>query len=122
MLPLKIIHTADLHLESKMGVNLDNEKAKKRRNELLFTFENLILEAKNMDAKVIIIAGDMFDTRVSIKRLKNIFLIYLKRIVILILFIHQVITMRIISFSVKKSFHLTLKHSEMFGKHIVMMM
>ena len=71
MLPLKIIHTADLHLESKMGVNLDNEKAKKRRNELLFTFENLILEAKNMEAKVIIIAGDMFDTKSVNKKTKE---------------------------------------------------
>lgn len=68
---MKIIHTADLHLESKMGVNLDNEKAKKRRNELLFTFENLILEAKNMEAKVIIIAGDMFDTKSVNKKTKE---------------------------------------------------
>ena len=43
---MKIIHTADLHLESKMGVNLDNDKAKKRRNELLFTFENFLSGVK----------------------------------------------------------------------------
>ena len=68
---MKIIHTADLHLESKMGVNLDNDKAKKRRNELLFTFENLVLEAKKMDVKVIIIAGDMFDTKSINKKTKE---------------------------------------------------
>ena len=68
---MKIIHTADLHLESKMGVNFDKETAKKRRNELLFTFENLIIEAKKSDVKVIIIAGDMFDTKSVNKKTKE---------------------------------------------------
>ena len=69
---MKIIHTADLHLESKMGVNLNTDQAKKRRNELLFTFENLIIEAKKLNVNVIIIAGDMFDTKSINKKTKEI--------------------------------------------------
>lgn len=68
---MKIIHTADLHLESKMGVNLSKQKAEKRRNELLFTFENLVDEALKTGVKVIIIAGDMFDTKSLTKKSKE---------------------------------------------------
>ena len=68
---MKIIHTADLHLESKMGVNLSKAKAEKRKNELLFTFEKLAKEASNNDIKVIIIAGDMFDTKSLTKKSKE---------------------------------------------------
>lgn len=59
---MKIIHTADLHLESKMHVNLDKSKSKERRTELLYAFERLIKQAISEDVRVIIIAGDMFDT------------------------------------------------------------
>lgn len=60
---MKIIHTADLHLGSKMEIRLDNKKATKRKNELLLSFENLIEKAVLYDAKVIIIAGDLFDVK-----------------------------------------------------------
>lgn len=68
---MKIIHTADLHLESKMGVNLSKQKAEKRRHELLFTFERLANEASRLGVKVIIIAGDMFDTKSLTKKSKE---------------------------------------------------
>ena len=55
---LKIIHCADLHLDSKMETNLDKEKAKERKNEILITFEKMVQYAKENDVKVIIIAGD----------------------------------------------------------------
>ena len=68
---MKIIHTADLHLESKMGVNFGKAEAAKRRNELLFTFERLAEEASKKNIKIIIIAGDMFDTKSLSKKSKD---------------------------------------------------
>ena len=59
---MKIIHCADLHLDSKLESNLDAYKAKERRSEILDTFERMIEYAVNYDVTAIIIAGDMFDT------------------------------------------------------------
>ena len=59
---MKIIHCADLHLDSKMESNLPKEKAEERKKELLQTFSNMVLYAKDNDVKVILIAGDLFDT------------------------------------------------------------
>ena len=39
---MKIIHCADLHLDSKLESNLTADKAKMRRDELLDTFERLV--------------------------------------------------------------------------------
>ena len=60
---MKLIHIADLHLDSKMTANLDNIKAKQRRSELLITFNNMVNYAVKNDIKAIIIAGDLFDTK-----------------------------------------------------------
>ena len=65
---MKIIHTADLHLDSKMETHLDSIKAKERKNELLLSFKRLVEYAKANNVSAIIIAGDMFDKpRISIK-------------------------------------------------------
>lgn len=60
---MKIIHCADLHLDSKMTANLTNEKAKVRKAELLNTFKNMVKFASKNDVKAIIIAGDLYDTK-----------------------------------------------------------
>ena len=59
---MKIIHCADLHLDSKLTANLDKEKARLRRNEILSNFERLVKFASENNVTAIIIAGDMFDT------------------------------------------------------------
>ena len=65
---MKIIHCADLHLDSKMETNLNKEKARERKDEILITFENMINYAKENGVNVIIIAGDLFDKKtVSVK-------------------------------------------------------
>ena len=69
---MKIIHCADLHLDSKMETNLDKEKAKERKNEILITFEKMVQYAKENDVKVIIIAGDLFDKSNLTVKAKNI--------------------------------------------------
>ena len=68
---MKIIHCSDLHLDSKMETNLDKEKARERKNEILITFEKMVEYAKENEVKIIIIAGDMFDKKnVSVKAKK----------------------------------------------------
>lgn len=59
---MKIIHCADLHLDSKMTAKLDKEKAKERRLEILKTFSKMVEYAASNDVSAILIAGDMFDT------------------------------------------------------------
>ena len=59
---MRIIHCADLHLDSKMTSNLDGAKAKERKTELLGTFTRMVNYAKIHDVAAILIAGDMFDT------------------------------------------------------------
>ena len=46
---MKLIHCADLHLDSDMTSNLTKEKAKERRTELLVTFQRMITYAKEND-------------------------------------------------------------------------
>lgn len=60
---MKLIHCADLHLDSKMTSNLTKEKAKIRRDELLETFKRMISYAQTEGVEAIIIAGDLFDTK-----------------------------------------------------------
>ena len=58
---MKIIHCADLHLDSKLETNLDRAKAKIRRVELVRSFEKLADYAKQHGARLVIVAGDLFD-------------------------------------------------------------
>ena len=39
---MKLIHCADLHLDSHMTTHLSKERAKERKAELLATFERMI--------------------------------------------------------------------------------
>lgn len=69
---MKIIHCSDLHLDSKMETNLDKEKARERKNEILITFENMVKYAKENEVEVIIIAGDLFDKKNVSAKVKKI--------------------------------------------------
>lgn len=60
---MKFIHCADLHLDAKMSANLDKEKAKERKAEILHTFERMVQYAADNGVCGILIAGDMFDTK-----------------------------------------------------------
>lgn len=59
---MKIIHCADVHLDSKMLRHLTKEQAKERRTEILNTFGQMVKYASKNDVAAIIIAGDLFDT------------------------------------------------------------
>ena len=58
---IRLIHTADLHLDSKMESNLSPEKAKQRREELLDTFARMVDFAEEQGVSAVLIAGDLFD-------------------------------------------------------------
>ena len=60
---MKILHCADIHLDSAMTANLDKDKARERRSELLASFKDMVGYAVKEGIGVIIIAGDLFDTR-----------------------------------------------------------
>lgn len=60
---MKIIHCADLHLDSKMNANLDRERARERKGEILHTFERMVTYASQNGVSAVLIAGDLFDTK-----------------------------------------------------------
>lgn len=68
---MKLIHCADLHLDAKMNTYLTKEQAKERKNEILLTFTRMVDYAVENDVKVIMIAGDLFDTTAISATAKN---------------------------------------------------
>lgn len=59
---MKLIHCADLHLDSPMEANLSPEKARERKGEILNTFAKLVRLASESDVSAILISGDLFDS------------------------------------------------------------
>ena len=58
---MRIIHCADLHLESSHRNMLSADKRKERRDELLYNFDRLVDYANDNSVDIILVAGDMFD-------------------------------------------------------------
>ncbi len=71
---MRIIHCADIHLDSKMEANLTKEQAKLRKDELLLTFCAMVEYGASQDVEVIMIAGDLFDGRHISAKTRNIVL------------------------------------------------
>lgn len=71
---MKILHCADLHLDSPMRANLDVAKSKERRLELLDTFSRMVSYAKREGVNAILIAGDLFDSSNVSRTAMNAFL------------------------------------------------
>lgn len=70
---LKIIHTADIHLGSKMEAKLPKEKSEERKAEVRESFERMLEYAKTNGVAVIMIAGDLFDSDRPLKKDKEFF-------------------------------------------------
>lgn len=68
---MKIIHCADLHLDSRMDTHLSKESAAERKAELLRTFSRMTEYAACSDVSAIIIAGDLFDKKSVSAAAKN---------------------------------------------------
>lgn len=58
---MRLIHCADLHLDSHLSAHLAGRKRKERQNELLTNFERLCEYAVSADVKAILISGDLYD-------------------------------------------------------------
>ncbi len=57
---LRIMHIADMHLDSPFS-RLDAEKAEQRRREHRGVFTSMMLYARSHKADIVLIAGDLFD-------------------------------------------------------------
>lgn len=58
---MKILHTGDLHLDSKMESNLSKEQSKIRREELIQRYEKIIEYAAEHSFDAVLLCGDVFD-------------------------------------------------------------
>lgn len=65
---MKLIHTADLHLCSKITASLDPEKTAVRRAEILAAFVSMTQYAKANGVRAVLICGDLFDERERVVR------------------------------------------------------
>ena len=69
----KIIHSADIHLGSKLDSKLPREKSDERRAEVRATFSRMVEYAKENGVSVIMLAGDVFDSDRPLKKDKTFF-------------------------------------------------
>jgi DNA repair exonuclease SbcCD nuclease subunit len=60
---MKLIHCADLHLDSDLGTNLKKDQIRERKAELLNTFHRMVEYADIHGVEGILIAGDLFDKK-----------------------------------------------------------
>ena len=62
---MKLIHCADLHLDSPMGTHMTIQQASARNTQIIDSFLRLTEFAREKGVRAVIIAGDLFDgTRV----------------------------------------------------------
>ena len=59
---MRLIHCADIHLDSKLNANLSSDKARERKQEILNTFVRMIDYAAGNSVDAVLICGDLFDT------------------------------------------------------------
>ncbi len=70
---MKIIHTADIHLGSKMDSRFPKSTSDERKKELRATFRRLVEHAAQNGVSVILLCGDVFDTDSPFKKDKDFF-------------------------------------------------
>ena len=58
---MKLIHCADIHLDSPMETHMTAEQASKRNTEILRSFIRMTEYAEENGVRAVIIAGDLFD-------------------------------------------------------------
>ena len=68
---MKILHCADIHLDSVMESNLSPEQAKERKRELLLGFADMVRYGAEHDVRAVLIAGDLFDGASCAKRTRT---------------------------------------------------
>lgn len=68
---MKLIHCADIHLDSPMETNLSADKARERKLEIRSTFARMVRTAADEGVEAILIAGDLFDAARVTKSTEN---------------------------------------------------
>lgn len=68
---IKLIHCADVHLDSALRTHLTEEKARERNNEILETFASMVRYAAEQQIQHILIAGDLFDKKTISAKARN---------------------------------------------------
>ena len=68
---MKLLHCADIHLDSVMESNLSPEQAKERKRELLLGFADTVRYGAEHDVRAVLIAGDLFDGASCAKRTRT---------------------------------------------------
>lgn len=58
---MKMIHCADLHLDSELNQHLSGKKRKERQNEILSSFCRMVEYGEKNEVEAVLIAGDLFD-------------------------------------------------------------
>ena len=58
---MKILHCADIHLDSPMETHMTREQAATRNTEILKSFQRMTEYAAREKIKLVLIAGDFFD-------------------------------------------------------------
>ena len=71
MRKMKLIHCSDIHLDSALNTHLTWKEAQARRKELFSSFTKMILYAEEQGVRVILIAGDLFDTETVSESTRN---------------------------------------------------
>lgn len=70
---LKIIHCADIHLGSKIEAKLPRDKSNERKSEVRSAFKRIVEYAERNGIRVILLAGDVFDSDRPLKKDKEFF-------------------------------------------------
>lgn len=59
---MKLIHCADIHLDSALATSLTRQEARRRNDELLETFIKMMDYAQREKVRAVLVAGDLFDS------------------------------------------------------------
>lgn len=68
---MKIIHTADIHLDSRLERHLESRLASERRAQILENFVKMVDYARDNGVAAILISGDLFDVKRISANTKN---------------------------------------------------
>lgn len=76
---VRLIHTADLHLDSTFSSRFSKEEAEERRQSLLMAWNRLLSYGIEKKVQAVLIAGDLFDSAVVSRSTMEIFLSSIRR-------------------------------------------
>ena len=76
---VRLIHTADLHLDSAFSSRFSKEEAEERRRNLLIAWNKLLQYGIERKVQAILISGDLFDSPVVSRSTMEIFLSFIRK-------------------------------------------